>query len=111
MIITLGWKQRLTLTAIPKTKRGKEVAVENPAFETAASEHLLVTPAPDGLSLTIQSGPQPEDNPVQIVEGFFTCDADLGGGVRQIESPFEIHIVPDEADEIELQPSTPEDME
>ncbi len=109
MRFELGWNQKITVTATPKTRKGVPVAVETPVWNVN-NLFLTATPSEDGLSCTFVSVPKPEDLDTATVEVVFDADRRLGEERVPISKAFEIEIIPDEAADIDFGASEPEDI-
>lgn len=92
---------------VTKTAAGNPADVQNPTWSVSDTSLLTITPDPDGKGAQIAAV-----GPLGTAQVQFSCDADLGEGVKTISGQGDVEIIAGEAATAEIQfsqePATPE---
>lgn len=100
--VLISDEQKITLTMNPKTQAGHPAAVENPAWVSLDPSIVTAEPSEDGLSCNLVS------QGVGTTKIQVAADADLGEGVRTINTEFDFEVAAAEASDLGLSAGEPE---
>lgn len=102
MKVLISDEEKITLTMNPKTRSGRPANVQNPSWTSADPSIVTVEPTADGKSCALVS------QSVGTTTIHVSADADLGDGVRALETDFDFEVAAAEASDLGLTAGEPE---
>ncbi len=91
MALTMKDTEQVVISVTTLDAKGKPAPVQSPTWESSNPVVLALTPSADGMSCAAVAG-DPGDARVT-----FTCDSDLGEGVKALAGTLDVTILPGEA--------------
>jgi hypothetical protein len=103
-ILILSATQECLVEALLKDRRGNPATVQDPQWVSLEEATVTVTPDPTNPLKALIKAVGPVDEASQIQ---FTCDVDLGEGVKPLLALLDVVVTGGEATIVELVPGTP----